>query len=235
MIAEPEETWISTLPSSPLPLLDVGACYGVQTIHALSQQRDVIALDMCEDHLKIFRQRVAALTGVRGKLVDTVCTKLPDKDAVPPASVSAILCSEVIHFLYAGEMRPVFHHFYRWLCPGGRLVLTTGAWPKRMKTIQQAGLKFRGGRTADETLKMLETTPPGELVDAVPGLAHLPEESAWREKIGGFLYLLSTVELRELASSAGFEVEHVKYYCSGKYGDARDEEESAQLIAGKPE
>lgn len=238
IIGEPERHWVASLPKSDLPLLDVGACYGVQTMHALRQGRNVIALDCCNEHLTVLRERVAnmARTENTGQLMDVVLAELPSADAMDDESVSGILCSEVIHFMTPPELRLLFNDFYRWMGRGGRLVATVTSWPPSLKRFTERGFTFLDGMTVDKAYDILENKPASEVVDAGPGLFITPPIASLRAFIGDRFYALSKQELRYVSESSGFVVEELKYYSGGKYGDERTkkEPESVLLVATKP-
>lgn len=241
IIGEAEQHWVSSLPESDLPLLDTGACYGVQTIHALNQGRDVIALDCCDEHITILRERVANMhrTETTGELVDAMVARLPSPDAIGDAAVSGILCSEVIHFMTPADLVPLLNDFHRWLAPGGRLVATVGSWPPRLPALLRRGLTLPHGVTADSAHEMLENAPAADVVAAGPGFLTLPDAPSMRAILGETLYMLSTQELRHVAEECGFVVDVVKYFSAGKYpfrkGEKGDGLEGVLLVASKEE
>lgn len=237
IIGEPERHWVSSLPNSHLPLLDVGACYGVQTMYAMNQGRNVIALDCCDEHITILRERVAKMdrTDATGQLQDVITAQLPASDAIGDESVSGILCSEVIHFMTPPDLRPLFKDFYRWVAPRGKVVVTTGSWPPRLKWMLEKGCTLADGIAFEDAYDMLTNKAASEVFDAGPGMMKLPPLESVRTAFGDHVYMLSTEELRHVSESSGFIVEEVRYYSGGKYADedSEDKPETVVLVASK--
>jgi SAM-dependent methyltransferase len=103
------------------PVLDMGCAYGVATRAALDRGATVHACDMEAGHVEILAQEVPE--GQRARLVTSVGT-LPNVE-FPDASFDAILCSRVLHFLLATEIRTTLAKMQRWLRPEGRIFLVT--------------------------------------------------------------------------------------------------------------
>ena len=112
-------------------VLDIGCAYGVATRAALDAGARVMACDMEAGHLRILEEETPAAQ--RSSLRTTVGV-LPEVD-FPDAAFGALLCSRVIHFLLAAEIRASLDKMYLWLRPGGRAFLVadtpyTGFWFK---------------------------------------------------------------------------------------------------------
>jgi SAM-dependent methyltransferase len=110
-------------------VLDVGCAYGIATRAALEKGARVLACDMEEGHVQILARETPE--ALRNRLRTQVGV-LPHLD-FPPASFGAILCSRVLHFMRADEIRETLKKMAVWMKPGGKLFLIadtpyTGFW-----------------------------------------------------------------------------------------------------------
>jgi SAM-dependent methyltransferase len=159
-------------------VLDMGCAYGVATRAALEKGARVHACDMDPGHVEILAAEVPSEQ--RQRLRTTVGV-LPHVD-FPDTSYGAILCSRVLHFLLAAEIRTTLDKMYRWLQANGRLFLVadspyTGFWKKavaeyeRRKSagdewpglIEDIGALFDGGRPPEGMLPYLNPLDPETL------------------------------------------------------------------------
>jgi SAM-dependent methyltransferase len=101
-------------------VLDIGACYGIATLSALSKGAKVVATDNEPRHLEILRSRTPAQDLER---LECVIGALPDALHFSPDSFSAILCCRVLHLLRDNEIDLALQHMHDWLEEGGRLYL----------------------------------------------------------------------------------------------------------------
>lgn len=105
---------------SRLPMLEIGAAYGVATITALKKGCQVIANDLDRRHLKILWNRTpkrlrSSLTLLPGHL--------PNDLSLPPNSVGSVLACRVLHFLDGPNLQRAVRRIFRWLKPGGSFVV----------------------------------------------------------------------------------------------------------------
>lgn len=241
------EYWLGSLPMSSRPLLDIGACYGVHTLLALSKGRDVIALDSAAGHLSELLRRVEqqvqryneqGIQNKLGTLVGCVEARLPDRNAIPRGSVSGVLVSEVMHFLQPGEPLQILNDAYEWLCDGGLLAVSTGSMSGSNLNIAPDMVMFHKGRTKEEVRKLIEEKSGEEIIQECPGLITYPKIAEFGDRHIQF-YMLTTIELETMARLAGFKVLECKYCSQGKYvlPFAKDvnlvKDESVLLIAEK--
>lgn len=244
VIGDSAAEWLASLPSSTKPLLDVGAAYGVHTLHAMRHGRDVLALDCDKVHLAELRRRAdnlvadtpAADRPALGNLAGTVFAKLPKPDALPPASVSGVLLSEMMHFLHPGEPQRLFEHISHWIQPGGKVVATMGSFaPVALSFASRPDFFLRDGWTIDKALEAL-TWPDQELLDAAPGIIMFKKHSPYRKDHGIHVYLYNLEEVAALCRLTGFVVERLEYVSLGKYptADPINEPECVLLVARKP-
>lgn len=223
---EPVDIWASSLPESSSPLVDLGAGYGFQTIAALKKGRNVIAVDMDDEHLKALRSSVRLLTenaqkqgkSSVGNLVDTKIAALPDGSLFSENNVAGVLLSEVVHFCSPGEPLLLFNDAYRWLQPGGLFVVTAVS-PAIAEFSVQFGAKLHGGRSMDDAWNILSTGKDDEVINSSATFVDLStvRSNIIRKSFGNHLYCFTTNELCALARCSGFEIEEAKYLIGEKY------------------
>lgn len=180
-------------------VLDMGCAYGVATLAALEKGARVLACDMAPEHIEVLEQDVPAKFA--GRLRTTTGT-LPEID-FPDASFGAILCSRVIHFLLAAEIRVALQKMYAWLVPGGRLYLIadtpyTGFWSsiapeyERRKAagdewpglIEDIGTLLPGGTVPEGMLPYLNTLDPDILARECEAAGFVVEEGGFTGREG---------------------------------------------------
>ena len=107
--------------SISLPVLDLGAAYGVATLPALAAGAHVIANDLDTEHLA----ELALLAGAQPRL-QLLPGRFPDQLDLPPDSLGAVHASNVLHFLDGEELTLGATKVAKWLAPGGRLFVHAG-------------------------------------------------------------------------------------------------------------
>jgi GNAT superfamily N-acetyltransferase len=105
---------------APLPVLDIGAAYGVATIPALEAGATVVANDLDGRHLDELRARTPAAHQAR---LTTVRGRFPEDLSFAADSLGAIHCSQVLHFLRPREVIAGLELAFDWLRPGGQVFL----------------------------------------------------------------------------------------------------------------
>lgn len=235
--------WLNSSPHSSKPLLDLGAAYGVHTIHALKAGRDVVSADMDEVHISKLRERVGEYLKISashqgtgaGRLIDSTVVTLPDSTAFRDESVAGVLLSEVLHFMKPGQPQLLFNDVYRWMEPGGRMVVTVAA--SKEETVQRftgnMGFKLNKDRSVGDVTKMIATACEEELAKEAPTYMELPQSSPFRAALCGHLYLMDAKELKFFAKKAGFQIERCIPISPGKYPDEKSEGGTVLLVARK--
>lgn len=229
--------WIASLPDSAKPLLDAGCAYGVHSLYAISRGRHVIALDLDERHLKVLEERAEQRFGPRGggRLVQCITADMPCGNELHDGCVSGILFSEVMHLMKLGQPQQLFYDFFRWLQPGGNLVLTMASDRIVPPFVRMTGAILHGGRTIEDVVEIFEKQPD-DVCELAPGYMKIPKEH-WFYGIGGeTAYMMCAQELRLFAQRAGFEIVTLDYFSSEKYlsvGEKVDGE-CLWLVARKP-
>lgn len=214
-MGESADYWLRSLPHSKKPLLDLGCAFGVHTLHAIKNGRDVIAVDCHDNHIQILTERAEKLleqatrddTSKYGNLVRTVVETLPAGHLFPPASASGILLTEVMHFFALGQPTAFFKDAFTWLEPGGLLVVTT-----KSATSVESFLEYplfyhlQEGYTMEQMKECVETKDGKDLVEIAPYFLKLPSDSLFRKHLCERLYVLTEKELSAMAVAAGFEI-----------------------------
>ena len=251
-IIESATYWLESLPNSSLPLLDLGAAYGVHTLHAINAGRNVIAVDADETHIRILKERVNALqkeTSFKslGLLVDTKIVTLPAEDSFLPNSVSGVLLSEVLHFLKPGQPVQLMKDIFQWLEPGGRFVLTTISSWSFDHSVFENDWKPAGNLNRIEIRKILnDANRPAPKISGTEMLKLAPAyfcktKSRFSDhlsdcNLGNFLYAFSKLEVETAAKLAGFEIERIDYISPRRYPILPEDlkNETILLVARKP-
>jgi len=197
-----------------LEVLDIGCAYGIATQAALANGARVLACDMDKGHLEILNQETAE--EMRGRLRTTVGI-LPDVD-FPAESFSAALCSRVLHFLLANEIRESLAKMHRWLVPGGRLFLVADS--------PYSGFWFRAAPEY-ERRKAEGEEWPGFLED----VSQLLPDKTLPDGMLPYLNPLDPDTLSRECLRAGFVVEKAELFARDGSAAGRDH---AGLIARKP-
>lgn len=241
---ESVDIWISSLPKSDRPLADLGAGYGFQTIAALKKGRNVIAVDMESEHLEVIWKSVQSITmttskengGQMGNLIGVKTARLPNSSLFNENKLSGILLSEVIHFVDVGEPLQIFQDAFRWLQPGGLLVVT-GASPAIAEFLVRFGATLNGERSIDEAWDVLANRSDVEIISSAATLVDVStvRSSSIRDSIGSHMYCISTNELCALARVSGFDIERAEYIAGEKYSMKCSKfDNEALLVARKP-
>ena len=107
-----------------IPVLDIGAAFGVATHAALETGASVVANDIEPRHLEILEERTP--DELRSKLTIAPGAFPNDLD-FPPFSFSGILLSRVMHFFSGDEMDQSILSLFNWLIPGGKVFVVVEA------------------------------------------------------------------------------------------------------------
>ena len=195
-------------------VLDIGCAYGIATRAALESGARVLACDMEEGHVRILERETPA--ELRNRLRTEVGV-LPHLD-FPDQSFGAILCSRVLHFLLAAEIRTTLKKMYAWTVPGGKVFLIadtpyTGFWSSIAPDYER---RKAGGDEWPAFIEDISTLlQSGQVPDGM-----LP-----------YLNPLDPDILRRECTAAGFTVEEAGF--TGR-GDTPDSRQHAGCIASRP-
>lgn len=216
---EVSEMFVAFCGAASLPVLDIGAAYGIATHAALAAGATVIANDVDSAHLKILfdgtppehRSRLVQLPG-----------RFPRHLQFAEASLAAVHASNVLHFLTGPQLENGAASIAHWLAPGGKVFLQTSTpWQAPFSSFIPE-FEERIGR-GDPF--------PGWVADAHNRFDH-PKIS----QIPPAIHLLDDKTLRRLFAEAGLIVEQCWLYrrrdlAKGLQFDGR---ECCGLVASRP-
>lgn len=204
--------------SSFLPVLDVGAAFGVAALEALRRGARVIVNDLSLDHLKEFRSKLSISDIDRATVLQG---KFPDDLDFAAGSLGAVHASNVLHFLTPAEFERALDKMHRWLAPGGKVFILTGSpYQQHLKGfIPEFERRKAAGTMWAGWVQDIRAYNDGPLLDLLPTSM-----------------LLFDIELlTERFSAAGFKVEEKREYSRSGIPEAcrYDGRENLFLIASK--
>ena len=205
--------------SATLPVLDIGAAYGIATHAALAAGATVSANDSDSGHLKILFERTPV--DGRSRLVQ-VPGKFPRHLQFAEGSLAAVHASNVFHFLTGSQLENGAASIAHWLAVGGKVfVQASTPWQAPFASFIE---EFEAKRARGEEF-------PGWIPDAHQRFDH-PKIS----QIPPAIHLLDDATLARLFTKAGLEVEQCWLHrrrdlAKGLQLDGR---ECCGLIAAKP-
>jgi len=115
---EVSELFVAHCRSVHLPVLDIGAAYGLATLAAIEAGAEVYANDIEPEHLAEIAKSVAPEHAARLILCPG---RFPRELHFPGSHFSAVHASNVLHFLTGPQLRLGFASIAHWLAPGGTL------------------------------------------------------------------------------------------------------------------
>lgn len=212
------EAFIAFAKTSPAPVVDIGAAYGVATIPALEAGANVIAVDVDAEHLEILRHRVPSACSSR---LQTMAASFPEELRFEPNSIGAFLASQVVHFLSPDRLETAAARLFEWLIPDGK-VFVTAASPYLGNLIEFMA-EYDARKRAGEAW-------PGYVIDA---MKYAPEP--WLNPFLPVL-LLEPEILSRVFRQAGFVVEKADFIARPELPPQMqmDGREGVGLIARKP-
>ena len=176
-----------------LPVLDLGAAYGVAALAALAKGARVMANDLDEEHLSELRSSAGAHPGL-----ELLPGHFPDEIDLPAGSLGAVHASNLLHFLNSEELTLGAAKIAKWLAPGGRLFVHAGT------PYQQPFARFI---PIYESRVAAGEVWPGYVIDT--------REISTHRKLGQIprsIHLLDDRVLTRVFAGAGLQVDRVWYY-----------------------
>ena len=217
---EVSELFVAFCRGAKLPVLDIGAAFGIASLAALKAGATVIANDLEPGHLSAIAH---AANSEDSRRLILIPGRFPRQVKFAEASLSAVHASNVFHFLTGPQIEQGFAAIAHWLAPGGKLfVQASTPWQQPFRAFAP---EFQSRRDAG--------------VDWPGWIENTAEYSTHRKlgQIPASLHLLDDLILRRNAEAAGLTVEDSWLYRrrdlpASLFLDGR---ECAGLIARKPE
>jgi SAM-dependent methyltransferase len=203
-----------------LPVLDIGAAFGIASLAALDAGATVIANDLDPRHLDVILAQAPAEHRKRLLLIPG---RFPRHLCFLGDSLAAVHASNVFHFLTGPQVSQGLASAYHWLAPGGRLfVQASTPWQKPFQDFVPLFTERR--RAGAEWPGWIENTAE---VSAHRKLSQIPPR----------LHLLDDQTLAHHARKAAFAIEQCWLYRRSDLPASLflDGRECVGLIARKPE
>ena len=211
------ETFVQYAKIAKFPLLDIGAAYGATAIPALENGAEVIACDLCEEHLSILRQSTDPKWINKLK---TLAKKFPDELNFKKESLSGILISNVLHFMDGQSITNGLNKCWNWLQYDGKLFITVMT-PHLSFYYQLISEYEKRAREGDEW----------------PGIFNpkLVASDKWSDNLPDFVHLFEIDTIKNIVEKAGFTIDSIDYFCYKNYPNEHrtDGKEFISLCATK--
>lgn len=219
---EYNRSYLEYITSVKKPVLDIGAAYGASVFAALKKGATVIANDMDGRHLAILRQNTPR--HLLNRLTLKV-GKFPTKLDFPTDSLSAILCSQLVHFLTPEELEIGVEKMFDWLEPGGKAFTISGSPYMKMYEM------YENYVSVYELRKKNGEKWPGFIKDA---LSFSP--SKYYPTGSKYIHLLDENVLARCFLDAGFKIEKSSIFARKDFPEEVqfDGRENVGVIAVKP-
>jgi 2-polyprenyl-3-methyl-5-hydroxy-6-metoxy-1,4-benzoquinol methylase len=178
---------------SPI-VIDIGVGLGVAALPALRAGAVVVANDISEAHLNHVCE-LATAEGFSKKIrpLNAALPKLPEIKGL-----SAVHCSNVLHFLSSSEIREAAKWMFNSTMPGGRIFI---------QTLSPYAGHFQMYLPIYESRKQRKERWPGEISGAKNFVI-----ASLRDMTPDFMHVMEIEYLSSLFSDAGFEVIYCDYY-----------------------
>lgn len=128
-------------------MADIGCAYGVDTLMALEEGANVIAIDLDHNHLAVLEEKATAFK----QHLEIRCQRFPDDFATPPLDVA--LLSRVLFFLTPQEAQIALNKIYNSLKPGAHLfIIAAGPYHDNWSPVREKFELFRKTNPTDPFL-----------------------------------------------------------------------------------
>ena len=217
---EVSELFVAFCQGEKLPVLDIGAAFGIASLAALNAGATVIANDLEPGHLSAI---ATAATPENLRRLILIPGRFPRQLKFAGGSLSAVHASNVFHFLTGPQIEQGFAAIAHWLAPGGKLfVQASTPWQQPFQAFVPI---FQSRRESGVDW-------PGWIENTAAYSTHRK-----LSQIPASIHLLDDLTLRRCAEAAGLAVEAAWLYRrrdlpASLFLDGR---ECAGLIARKPE
>lgn len=210
--------------TTPKPVLEVGAAYGVAAPKILAQGDKVIVNDLDSRHLDYLSEQTPPhlrdnLTLLAGSCIDEI--------EIEAHSLSAILCGRMFHFFDAETIAVCLERFAGWLEPNGKIFIVADSIFHGMNEKIFPDFLER---------KAAGLPNPGRVSLADnPRLAAQPNKEALRQATPEYFNFIDIETMAGLFNQAGFWVEQASYFPARYYYEVSlwDGREGAGLVGVK--
>lgn len=122
-ITEYEEDFIQFSKLSNGPVLEIAAAFGVVTLKVAKKKINIVANDLEPEHLNILEKKANAS---QKKFITTLPGRFPQEISFSPNSFTAILASNIFHYLKGEEIIEGIKKISSWLKPKGKVYIVAG-------------------------------------------------------------------------------------------------------------
>lgn len=200
------------------PALEIGAAYGDIALKIAHKGVEIVANDLEKEHLSRIEQRAL---GDASRYITTVPGRFPDDVNFEDETFTAVLASNVFHYLDGDDITRGINKIFHWLKPNGRVYVVVGSpyahlWHEFIPFFEE---------------KIRQKKPwPGYVTDF-----SIFKNNHRFEQIPDFMHFFEPTILSLLFEEAGFCVKKAKFCARPQWpADLQlDGRESVGLVAAK--
>ena len=193
-----------------LPVVDIGAAYGITAIPALANNGIVIANDIGEEHLLHLRVKAGQELWPHLYLNNK---RFPEDLTFPNNSIGAIIMRSVAPYFKPTQMEVALDNANKWLTPGGELYIITispyhyslGSFIKTYDEHWDTGNSWPG-----EILNLKKYIP--DLAKDIPNYLHVMDERPLKKALETRGFEIVTSKLFGFARSHSKDPKGIGYY-----------------------
>ncbi len=194
--------------NASLPVMEVGAAYGVAATSVLNNGGRIIVNDLEPHHLHVLYEQTPEPLRENLQLLCGSCIDGIDLEA---DSVSAILCARVFHFFDSATIATCLARFQHWLEPGGKLFIVADSIFHGMN--QDIYPEFLARKAASHA------TPGRVSLINNPRLEAQEDKEELLQAMPEYFNFIDIETLSSLFNAAGFIVESTDYFSPEYYYD----------------
>ncbi len=194
--------------NATLPVMEVGAAYGVAATSVLNNGGRIIVNDLEPHHLHVLYKQTPEPLRENIQLLPGSCI---DGFDLETESVSAILCARVFHFFDSATIATCLARFHRWLKPGGKLFIVADSIFHGMN--QSIYPEFLARKSAGHP------TPGWVSLHHNPRLDAQENKKELYQAMPEYFNFIDIETLSSLFNVAGFIVENTDYFRPEYYYD----------------
>jgi len=118
-----DKEFIEFSASSGGPVLEIGAAFGWTTLKVASKKVKIVANDLSKDHLTLLKETTRS--GL-SSYITPICARFPKELNFRPSSFTAVLVSNVFHYLGGQDILLGIEKLFHWLKSGGKAYIIVG-------------------------------------------------------------------------------------------------------------